>query len=173
MSEEYDQIDEIFRRHEEQEEELDNSERSSAEEEKGWEKLSIKRVDKLLIDENGDEAFNYTGDEESERDYRPVRQSHEYKSGCLGGIMYFVFIMCIGIILACLAWMACSDMMALNKPDYTASVTLPTSIFESETVDTLDEDGNKTGTKRVTRADIDYLADTLKEAGLIEYKWLF
>ena len=174
MSEEYDQIDEIFRRHEEREKDLaDNTESPESAEEKGWEKLSIKRVDKLLIDETGDEAFNYTGDEESERDYRPVRQSHEYKSGCLGGIMYFVFIMCIGIILACLAWMASSDMLALNKPEYSASVTLPMSIFASETVDTLDENGNKTGTKRVTRADIDYLADTLKEAGLIEYKWLF
>lgn len=172
MSEEYDQIDEIFRRHEEELEDTMNRQAAEAEE-KGWEKLSMKRVDKLLIDETGDEAFNYTGDEESERDYRPVRQSHEYKSGCLGGIMYFIFIMCISIILACLAWMASSDMLALNKPDFSASVTLPMSIFESETVDTLDEDGNKTGTKRVTRADIDYLADTLKEAGLIEYKWLF
>ena len=175
MSEEFDKIEEIFRRHEEQEGIRDNTESPEPEEaeEKGWEKLAIKRVDKLLIDETGDEAFNYTGDEESERDYRPVRQSHEYKSGCLGGIMYFIFIMCISIILACLAWMASSDMLALNKPDFSASVTLPMSIFESETVDTLDEDGNKTGTKRVTRADIDYLADTLKEAGLIEYKWLF
>lgn len=173
MSEEYDQIDEIFRRHEEQLEDSMNRQTAGETEEKGWEKLSMKRVDKLLIDETGDEAFNYTGDEESERDYRPVRQSHEYKSGCLGGVMYFVFIVCIGIILACLAWMASSDMLALNKPEYSASVTLPMSIFESETVDTLDEYGRKTGTKRVTHADIDYLADTLKEAGLIEYKWLF
>ncbi|MDO4974286.1 MAG: endolytic transglycosylase MltG [Eubacteriales bacterium] len=172
MSEEYDQIDEIFRRHEEELEDTMNRQAAEAEE-KGWEKLSMKRVDKLLIDETGDEAFNYTGDEESERDYRPVRQSHEYKSGCLGGVMYFVFIVCISIILACLAWMASSDMLALNKPEYSASVTLPMSIFESETVDTLDEYGRKTGTKRVTHADIDYLADTLKEAGLIEYKWLF
>ena len=128
MSEEYDQIDEIFRRHEEQLENTMNQEAADAEE-KGWEKLSMKRVDKLLIDETGDEAFNYTGDEESERDYRPVRQSHEYKSGCLGGLMYFVFILCIGIILACLVWMACRDMLALNKPEFTANLTLPMSIF--------------------------------------------
>ena len=31
----------------------------------------------------------------------------------------------------------------------------------------------KTGTERVTHADIDYIADALKDAGLIEYKWLF
>ncbi len=134
---------------------------------------SFSGVDRLLIDETGEEAYNYTGDETSERDYRPIRQSHEYRSGCLGGIMYFVFILCIGVVLACLAWMAASDMLALNKTPYTTTVTLPVSIFTSETVDTFDEDGVKTGTKRVTHADMDYVADVLKEAGLIEYKWLF
>ena len=87
--------------------------------------------------------------------------------------MYFVFIACVAVVLACLAWMAASDMLALNKEEFTAVVTLPMSIFQSETVDTFDEDGNKTGTKRVTHADMDYVTDALKEAGLIEYKWLF
>lgn len=133
----------------------------------------MKAVDKLLIDENGETRSNYTGDADSERDYRPVRQSHEYRSGCLGGVMYFVFIICISIVLACVAWMAASDALALNKDDFTAVVSLPASIFESETVDTYDEDGNKTGTERVSKADISYVADQLKSAGLIEYKWLF
>ena len=134
---------------------------------------SFASVDRLLIDETGEQAYNYTGDETSERDYRPIRQSHEYRSGCLGGIMYFVFVLCLGVILACLAWMAASDMLALNKTPFTTTVTLPMSIFSSETVDTFDENGVKTGTKRVTHADMDYVAETLKDAGLIEYKWLF
>ena len=181
-SEEFEKIDAIFRRQDERQEppETTGESRGAGEsgetEERRWEKFTsraVDKMDKLLIDETGEEAFNYTGDEESERDYRPVRQSHEYKSGCLGGIMYFVFIVCISIILACLAWMATSDMLALNKEEFSANVTLPMNMFTSETVDTLDEDGNKTGTKRQTYADIDALADTLKEAGLIEYKWLF
>ena len=139
----------------------------------GEKSAAFNGVDKLLIDETGDEAYNYTGDETSERDYRPIRQSHEYRSGCLGGIMYFVFILCVSVVLACLTWMAASDMLALNKSPYTTTVTLPVSIFSSETVDTFDEDGVKTGTKRVTHADMEYVAQTLKEAGLIEYKWLF
>ena len=139
----------------------------------GEKSAAFNGVDKLLIDETGDEAYNYTGDETSERDYRPIRQSHEYRSGCLGGIMYFVFILCVSVVLACLTWMAASDMLALNKSPYTTTVTLPMSIFSSETVDTFDEDGVKTGTKRVTHADMEYVAQTLKEAGLIEYKWLF
>ncbi len=134
---------------------------------------SFVSMDKLLIDETGQEPKNYTGDETSERDYRPIRQSHEYRSGCLGGIMYFVFILCVSVVLACLTWMAASDMLALNKAPYTTTVTLPMSIFSSETVDTFDENGVKTGTKRVTHADMEYVSNTLKEAGLIEYKWLF
>ncbi len=110
---------------------------------------------------------------ESERDYRPIRRGRESRSGCLGGIMYFVFIICISVVLACFAWMAASDMLALNKDNFTATVNLPSSIFESKTVDKLDEDGNVTGTERITSANIEYIADTLKQAGLIEYDWLF
>lgn len=145
----------------------------AAEDIKDFARDTGKSVDKMFIDENGDEASNYTGDEQTERDYRPVRQSHEYKSGCLGGIMYFAFVLCISVILACLAWMAVSDALALNKSGFSAEITLPTSIFTSETVDAFDEQGIKTGTKKVTHADIGYVANELKEAGLIEYKWLF
>lgn len=133
----------------------------------------VKAVDKLLIDEQGDSYSNYTGDDTTERDYRPVRQNHEYRSGCLGGIMYVVFILCVSVVLACVAWMAASDALALNKDNFSAVVSLPMSIFDSETVDTYDESGRKTGTERVTHADISYVADELKSAGLIEYKWLF
>ncbi len=171
MAHEYDKIDEAFR-----EAEARSRKRSAASgtDRNGREKSgSLRSVDKLLIDETGEEAYNYTGDETSERDYRPIRQSHEYRSGCLGGIMYFVFIFCVGIVLACLTWMAASDMLALNKTPFTTTVTLPMTIFSSETVDTFDEDGVKTGTKRVTHADMNYVSGALKEAGLIEYRWLF
>ena len=185
MAGEIEKINEIFRIHdekkkindEEKQAKENTASRNVPEEEKkdahktGRQKVSA--VDKLFIDEQGDEVPNYTGDEESERDFRPVRQSRESKSGCLGGVMYFVFVVCVSVILACVAWMAASDMLALNQGDFTATVTLPSSIFETETVDTFDEDGNKTGTERVSRADIDFVASELKQAGLIEYEWLF
>ena len=184
MAEDLDKINEIFKLHDEKAAQSAKMEAVEHKAETGsHEKAAgktgktgpkrVKPMDKLLIDETGRQERNYTGDEESERDYRPVRQSHEYRSGCLGGVMYFVFILCCSVILACVAWMAASDMLALNKDDFSARVTLPMSIFESVTVDTFDEDGNKTGTERVTSADISYVADVLKEAGLIEYKWLF
>lgn len=136
-------------------------------------KKKVSSVDKLFLDENGEEAHNYTGDAMTERDYRPIRQSHESRTGCVGGIMYFVFIVCVSVILACLAWMAVSDALALNKESFSAVVNLPSSIFETKTIDELDKDGNVIGTKTVRSADITYVSQELKEAGLIQYKWLF
>jgi UPF0755 protein len=69
--------------------------------------------------------------------------------------------------------MAASDMLALNKEGFTATVVLPDSIFETEVVETTDDSGNVTGRKTVRHADISYLSNTLKQAGLIEYRWLF
>ena len=171
MPDELDKINEIFRIHDERAQRAETSEKQS--DKTGGKRTALTAMDKLLIDSSGRETRNYTGDAESERDYRPVRQSHEYHSGCLGGLMYFTFIVCVSIVLACLAWMAASDMLALNKENFTAVVTLPSSIFQSETVDRFDENGKKIGTKRVTHADMDYVADVLRDAGLIEYKWLF
>ena len=170
MSDELDKINEIFRI---QDEYSKSEEEPALPKEAEKNRSPLKAMDRLLIDESGSETRNYTGDSESERDYRPVRQSHEYRSGCLGGLMYFTFIICVSVVFACLAWMAASDMLALNKDQFTAVVTLPSSIFQSETVDKFDENGRKIGTKRVTHADMDYVADVLKDAGLIEYKWLF
>ena len=162
MSGDIDKINEIFRIHDEQTKSeepapVQPEKQGKADRKTGLGKTSpVKAVDNLFTDQTGEEAHNYTGDAESERDYHPVRQSQEYHSGCMGGIMYFVFIACVSVVLACLAWMAASDMLALNKKEFTAVVTLPMSIFQSETVDTFDENGNKTGTKRVTHADMDY-----------------
>lgn len=177
MTDEFDRVNESFRRRDDKSRD-DSARRSPNARQRssgagGRVRSSIQAIDRLLIDEEGHQANNYTGDKESERDYRPVRQSHEYRSGCLGGLMYFVFILCVSVVLACVAWMSASDMLALNKDEFSAVVSLPMSIFESETVDTFDTEGTKTGTKRITHADIDYVAEQLKEAGLIEYKWLF
>ena len=88
-------------------------------------------TDKTLQEKEKRLLKNYTGDAESERDYQPVRTSQEYKSGCLGGMMYLVFILCAAIVLASLAWMAASDALALNKENVSATITLPAEIFET------------------------------------------
>lgn len=162
MAEDLEKINEIFRLHEEKERTASQNKVTESD------LRAASRTD-------GAETEEQVQDDEelSERDYYPVRRGREYRSGCLGGVMYFVFIICISIILACVAWMAASDALALNKDLFTAEVTLPANIFTIKTVDTYDDNGNVNGSKRVSSANIDYVADELKAAGLIEYKWLF
>ena len=107
------------------------------------------------------------------RDYRPVRGSRTGKLGCLGGIMYAVFIVCVSVILACGAWLAACDVLALNKAEGTATITLPKEIFTAREQEVKDSEGKVTGKTTVQSADIDYVASALKDAGIIEYKTLF
>ncbi len=101
-----------------------------------------------------------------------VRKNRDMRLGCLGGLMYFVFVLSISVILACLAWMAASDVLALNKVSISAVVELPDSIFTEEHYTVTDENGNEIH-KVTTYADIDAVADILEAHGLIEYKPLF
>ena len=64
-----------------------------------------------------------------ERDFRPIRFRRDSRTGCLGGLMYAAFVICISVILACGGWMAACDVLALSKDPVTAAVTLPTDIF--------------------------------------------
>lgn len=107
-----------------------------------------------------------------DKEYMPIRKSREMKVGCLGGMMYFVFVVSVSVIFACLAWMAASDVLALNKPHITAVIDLDESVFTQKVVETTDGNGNPT-TKTVNIADIDYVAGRLKAEGLISYKTLF
>lgn len=106
------------------------------------------------------------------RDYRPIRTRRDGKTGCLGGVMYFIFVVSVSIILACVGWMAASDVLALNKGDVSAEVYLPEEIFTEEQRDYKDENGEKS-TKTVLVADIGAVARALKDAGIIQYKSLF
>ena len=125
------------------------------------------------VESEKDEIWEEDTENDENEPYRPIQRNREYRTGCLGGLMFAVFIACISIVLACLAWMAASDMLALNKEEYTATIVIPTTIFETENVEETDESGKVTGTKTISHADIDYVSNTLKQAGLIEYKWLF
>ena len=112
-------------------------------------------------------------DELEERDYRPIRFSRTGRLGCLGGIMYATFIICLSVALACFGWMAACDVLALNKGDSRMTVVVSEELFSEKEVDVYDDDGNKTGTKKVLSADVDAVAQLLKNNGIIEYPWLF
>lgn len=90
-------------------------------------------------------------------------------------LLYILLVVAASALLAGLAWLWAGDMFALNKEPATATITLPESIFtQRETTEEVKEDGEtKTVTKTVSQADMGYVADLLKENGLIEYKPLF
>jgi len=122
-----------------------------------------------VFEEEEEELF----DRESERDYLPIKTRRDGRVGLLGGMMYAVFVISVSVILACMAWLFASDVLALNKPEISATITLPKTIFSDKKVDELDEDGKVVGTKTIQVADIDYVAKQLKGAGIIEYEFLF
>ena len=109
---------------------------------------------------------------EEERDYRPVRFRRDGRLGCLGGLMYATFVICLIIVLACAAWMAASDVLALNKEPLVAEVTLPEEYFSEQVVSVENEDGTTTE-KTVRMADMDAVTKVLKDYGFINYRWLF
>lgn len=78
-----------------------------------------------------------------------IRPNREKRSGCLGGLLYFAFIIGISVILACLGWVAATDVFALGKPDATVQVTVPENF-------TMDD-----------------VTNLLYDNGLIKYKFLF
>ena len=134
---------------------------------KNKEKKEKKKKDKK--DKSGSEpTLSYDTREKK----RAIQKSREMRVGCLGGLMYCVFVVSISVILACLAWMAASDVLALNKVSIETEVTLGDDLFTAETVEYTDDEGN-VKTKTVTYADIDAVAQILKDNGLIEYKPLF
>ena len=88
------------------------------------------------------------------------------------GLMYFIFVVSVSVILACLAWAAATDVLALKADNVEATVVLAKDSFEYSEKKEKDEDGKEV-TKKTHTADVGYVADKLKEAGIIKYKWLF
>ena len=125
------------------------------------------RDDNLPPYDEEDSEYSY------DRKYNsPISKRRDKKTGCLGGLLYFIFIVSVSVILACVGWMAASDVLALNKEVKSVDVTLPDEIFTQEKVETTAADGTvKSSTVNV--ADINKVAKILKDAGIIEYKPLF
>ena len=104
----------------------------------------------------------------------PRRQRR--RMGVMGALLYVAFVIGISVLLATFGWTLANDVLALNKVEHTATITLPSEIFEVTEEETKkeNEDGETiTTTTTVWNADMSYVADQLKENGLIEHKWLF
>ncbi|MGI5970141.1 MAG: endolytic transglycosylase MltG [Oscillospiraceae bacterium] len=91
-------------------------------------------------------------DKKPERDIRTektVELGSRRRTGCLGALLFFAFIVGISTLLAVVGWMAATDVLALGK-DY------ETAVIEIEETDGLPD-----------------VARKLSEKGIIEYPWLF
>ncbi len=93
-----------------------------------------------------------------------------------GSLLYVAFVIGCSVLLAIYGWTLANDVLALNKAERSATITLPDEHFKTreEKIEVEDEDGNvTTKTVVVTEADLGYVADQLKEKGIVEKRWLF
>ena len=79
----------------------------------------------------------------------PIRPRREKRTGCIGGLLYAAFIICISLVLAALLWMAASDVLGFGADDEQITVAVQSGF------------------------DMDDLIDKLCDAKLIRYKSLF
>ncbi|MBO4832293.1 MAG: endolytic transglycosylase MltG [Oscillospiraceae bacterium] len=93
--------------------------------------------------------FDFDGEYRDVPTDRPLKVRRQRRTGCLGGILYAVFIICVSLVLAALLWMAAADVLALGKPAGERTVTVPEG------------------------ADVEEITDILSENGMIKYKRLF
>lgn len=82
--------------------------------------------------------------------------------------LYLILVVTISAILAGVIWMMAGDVLALNKPTRSAVITLSESVFTK--TETTDKDGQPA---TLLVPDMKYVADQLKEKGLVEYEPLF
>ena len=108
-----------------------------------------------------------------ERSERPATRRRRKKKGfsLLGTLLYVAFVIGISTLLAAVGWVAANDVLALNKAEHSAIITLPEDIFTEKEVTVKTDEG--TETKTVEVVDLDYVADQLKENGIIEFKLVF
>ena len=116
--------------------------------------------------------------ERQTRSNPPRRRRRRRRLGAVGALLYVAFVIGVSTFLATYGWTLANDVLALNKIDHSAVITLPESIFSEKEIevetDEEDEDGKPIVEKRlVDAADIGYVAERLKEGGLIEHEWLF
>ncbi|MCC8357407.1 MAG: endolytic transglycosylase MltG [Oscillospiraceae bacterium] len=132
------------------------------------------RADQMLVYDSELDDIDYTDEEDlpEARDYMPIRFRRYGRVGVAGGILYALFVISVSIVLACAAWMMASDVLALNKEEVSAVVTI--EAYEPTDEDTFNEEGNAVNEDgEEIQVDIDQVATVLKNAGIIEYKWLF
>ena len=98
---------------------------------------------------NFDVDFDFDNEYKDIPEDRPLRIRRDKRTGCIGGILYSAFVICISLILASLMWMATVDVLGFGSVDEPVNVTI--------------RDGFS----------IDEITDMLFDAELIRYRFLF
>lgn len=107
---------------------------------------------------------------------RPAPRKRRRRRRRMNPFLYMLLVIATSAVLAGVGWLLAGDVLALNKPAVSATVTLPTDIFTDREVHSTstDAEGNKVSTtSTISTADLGYVADLLKDNGLIDYKGLF
>lgn len=104
---------------------------------------------------------------------KPFVPRREKRSGCVGGLLYGIFIICVSLIAAVFLWMCAVDVLALGKEDNKVILAVPEDMFYEGTVEVTDDEGNVIGEEPAQLADLDKVTDLMYDSGLINYKWLF
>lgn len=102
----------------------------------------------------------------------PPKRRRRRRLSLMGALLYVAFVIGISTLLATYGWTLANDVLALNKSEVSATITLPDNIFKpyEETVETKD---GQTKTISGEEADMDYVAEQLEQNGIVEKKWLF
>lgn len=109
-------------------------------------------------------------------DHNPPRKKRRKKRiSALGTLLYVAFVIGASTLLAAVGWVCANDVLALNKEAHSAVITLSEDVFTSKEVVVEEKTGGGTSKEKQTVqvADIGYVADLLKENGLIEHKLVF
>ena len=93
--------------------------------------------------------FDFDGAYKDVPENKPLRLRREKRTGCVGGILYSVFVICISLVLATLAWLAASDVLGFGTSDELVNITIDKGF------------------------DIEEIIEKLYDSGLIKYKFLF
>jgi len=72
---------------------------------------------------------------------KPIRLRRERRTGLVGGLLFALFIICISLVLASVAWMATTDVLGFASPDEEVTVFVPADFTLEGVADMLFESG--------------------------------
>ena len=122
-------------------------------------------------DDNFEVEFDFDS-EYSDVDEKAISRGRTKRTGCLSGILMFLFVVCVSAVLASVGWIWATDVLGLDGDDEAVEVTLPEDIFHTEEREKENDEG-EVETVEINVADIDKVAEELYQRGLIKYRWLF